>query len=780
MIETNTSPTIETSDNNLYSSIENELNELKDQETWNDKIDLQDMFTENFKDNLLQIGKENASKLIQIIDSINNVTDPVIIDQLNNLKNILLPIAGYSALDSSMLIEDSKDRQDRVWSDVLDEKLVKWVNEWLENLKTRIKKYLSSVKNSNLTGKLNLLFNNIDKIYKVLNSKSRATNKNFESIWNFLKGKGCVQWESFNMGEVIPWITDFLNKTNEYFDAFDAAWDSFNEVNISNAFLTLEKYLDNSESWSNLDVNWCVQFINWAKWKWDQNINDRIFDMYLRMQWLDINWVNHPDFSSIEDAILANYDINEIWTYEVNKYFEGKTLKQLKNIYPEDWDGSELTQISCDSSEFVAATDSQILNKFNEWNTERNNKNIDILKNLDICSLFNPEEMKKFSIGDENLKYDGVILGPNNFLTQLWLADRIKDIPALSSILSWDKELNRIIQLDTSESILATWFWKIKENITSLDDLSETNVKRLWSKLNAADVVQFYTGKKAISSILTNKQREALKLLHTWLTSDWREEEWNPSYDAIKKLQEMVNVIVDWKFWKDTFRALQEKFNDLSDGEENCITLWNRVIFVNNDEQWSYIEDRWKKYRNVADNPNYTWSWYLLENWVLYLWTFDNGQRNWTMRCISETSWYRKLPYENWYLMLSSWKYKWSLDNNFNLTWQWRFEYSNWMIYEWWFKNSAKSWWWLYWDKKKPVYIWEYKNWKYHGLWFQRRWNLARCWRWENWVFMEAVEESRIEQTPTYQKALRMYPNYFYHLNNDINTIRSQQEMLDA
>jgi len=62
--------------------------------------------------------------------------------------------------------------------------------------------------------------------------------------------------------------------------------------------------------------------------------------------------------------------------------------------------------------------------------------------------------------------------------------------------------------------------------------------------------------------------KELLKLLKTWITTEWIEKKWNPAYDAITSLQKNLNqdwadLNVDWKFGPDTYQALNNKITKL-------------------------------------------------------------------------------------------------------------------------------------------------------------------------------------------------------------------------
>ena len=196
---------------------------------------------------------------------------------------------------------------------------------------------------------------------------------------------------------------------------------------------------------------------------------------------------------------------------------------------------------------------------------------------------------------------------------------------------------------------------------------------------------------------------------------------------------------------------------------------------IESDKDWKkYIELGWKKYYEYKEWM--TWLWYQSgihsgHEWHLYIWWFENGQRNWQWT-ITRADWekyegewkYGKRDWK-WTYTRATWeKYEWEWKDG-KRTWRWAMTWTNWNEYEWEFKDWLMHWKWTYtwadWDKHEGEWKDGNKIWKWKMIW--ANWNEYE-WEWKDnkfvqWTFtVKSGDKNDVRNAVTKTSAVQSSP----------------------
>ena len=577
--------------------------------------------------------------------------------------------------------------------------------------------------------------------------------------------------------------------------------------------------LDDLNGLDDKDIDNVVKFVQ------DDNNKWATFDLYYKMQNADFpdnfRSTDRKYFNQVKAAIKEKYTTElfdltseSVWNVNLIEVFKDKQkAEDLNNLAKEylwkenwAWEKLEDNEWEWKFPEWKTFKRGDFIAKFNEINDKRISDNNEIVENINLA--ISEEEMKKFTIEDWTLKYDGQEFNQEMMLQQFWNLIN----PELDK---WDFIWNEKANIATK--IYEKVSTKIKEDLWNpdTDDVNQEISSDQWAMTDADfDAMKNLLWEKMFIekwddgkiSYSPQKAKDYLSSLRDTEWKDFKGKFWTPEWRAwVSAVQILLNagewdkIKVDWKFWQETrdrVKAFQEKYNQnkpewtvdlkvdwfpwkntlavLLDGKiwdtifEDW--LWHienwRIVFDNIQEQTDadgkkFIEVEWKKYYEYKDGMNGLWyeSGISPDNfWYLFIWNFENGKRKW-----------------QWTMTWANWdKYEWQWENDFQ-EWQWTYTWADWEKYEWKYKKGKKERRWTYTWANWTKYEWGFKNdkreWKWTLTW--ANWNILK-WTWNDGSISEGKftlkwTETELDVTRDATKKMMMVTSEWEYKGKFIN-----------
>lgn len=267
-------------------------------------------------------------------------------------------------------------------------------------------------------------------------------------------------------------------------------------------------------------------------------------------------------------------------------------------------------------------------------------------------------------------------------------------------------------------------FDKIKTdaNYLTLSNINEIKVYLFW--VNPINVI---LAVRKSGNTDTERTKQVIKALkEPWESVN---ENWSESIQELQKIMGKtlgIKLNPDWKFWKETFNAMErylsgetvtaKNANEANNTRVNAsdVMFGNEKLPIQNEDGKNFVEIDWKKYYEYKKGMN--WLWY--ENGInkngieyTYIWNFVNGYWEW-----------------NWTITRANGdKYEWEFKNN-EFEWKWTATRADGDKYEWEWKNGNREWFWTFTRANGNKYEWEWKE--GHTEW---RWTRT----WANWKSVE-------------------------------------------
>lgn len=262
-----------------------------------------------------------------------------------------------------------------------------------------------------------------------------------------------------------------------------------------------------------------------------------------------------------------------------NNQFEHHSLNDICNLLKIDWDWSDINKNDTKVDLFCKAlrlnTDT-FTQQFNTKNLERKNTNTEALNNLSILSLLDQNKAITKTETEWTYKYGDVEFTQANFLTQLGITpDTIKTNLEGAWAVFAGSELQNAINSKQNDR-----FNKIVENAgeapealpdhITAEDINKTKMR--WrTPVKPDDVVtEINTAIDWIAAITDEaKKGEIITRITNVISAlkePWEQSQTDKSQPNIRELQNKIkdagqSVIVDWKFWPNTFGAMKNYIN---------------------------------------------------------------------------------------------------------------------------------------------------------------------------------------------------------------------------
>ena len=262
-----------------------------------------------------------------------------------------------------------------------------------------------------------------------------------------------------------------------------------------------------------------------------------------------------------------------------NNPFEGRSLNDICNLLKINWNWDDINKtdpkvtLFCKSLKLNSETFAQ---QFSAKNLERKNTNTETLNNLSILSLLDQNKAITKTETEWTYKYGDVEFTQANFLTQLGITpNTIKtNLEGAWAVFAWS-ELENAISSKQNER-----FNKIVENAgeapealpdhITAEDIKETKMR--WrTPVKPDDVVtEINTAIDWIAAITDEaKKGEIITRITNVISAlkePWEQSQTDRSQPNIKELQTKIKesgqrIIVDWKFWPNTFGAMKNYIN---------------------------------------------------------------------------------------------------------------------------------------------------------------------------------------------------------------------------
>lgn len=111
--------------------------------------------------------------------------------------------------------------------------------------------------------------------------------------------------------------------------------------------------------------------------------------------------------------------------------------------------------------------------------------------------------------------------------------------------------------------------------LQDIPDVIIDSVDKVFSDINKQEIVDFFKVVK-MKQNLTNQQKTLIQLAHIGLTTPREENPDNAAYQAVSQLQSQLKTKVDWKFGRNTFNKLKQKFWMYVPNQENPVNRQQR------------------------------------------------------------------------------------------------------------------------------------------------------------------------------------------------------------
>ena len=439
-----------------------------------------------------------------------------------------------------------------------------------------------------------------------------------------------------------------------------------------------------------------------------------------------------------------------------NNSFEGRSLNDICNLLKINWNWDDINKtdpkvtLFCRSLKLNSETFAQ---QFNAKNLDRKNTNTEALNNFSILSLLDPNKAITKTETEWTYKYGEVEFTQANFLTQLGITpDTIKtNLEGAWAVFAWS-ELENAISSKQNER-----FNKIVENAgeapealpdhITAEDINKTKMR--WrTPVKPDDVVtEINTAIDWIAAITAEaKKGEIITRITNVISAlkePWEQSQTDKSQPNIRELQNKIkdagqSVIVDWKFWPNTFGAMKNYINaetisvnpdepndadsgnpegdgdsveaEIVDYKKEALNLLKDDLVLPGKEQIKSLlnSNSWIRYIQLSLLPVYKWKidWKLWPKTLSALKTYIDLHSNESgnlMLNLSDTN------HEN-VVNLSTWNLPGCLVALKNWDHRYMINFHNWAEAEWKVEWSAS------WVIKKLKLKYKESNWKVHYL----------------------------------------------------------------
>lgn len=106
------------------------------------------------------------------------------------------------------------------------------------------------------------------------------------------------------------------------------------------------------------------------------------------------------------------------------------------------------------------------------------------------------------------------------------------------------------------------------EEVYNIPNITIDSIKKVFSGIDRQEIVDFFKAVKLKQS-LTNQQKTLIQLAYTGLTTPREENPENIAYQAVSQLQTQLKTTIDWKFGRNTFNKLKQRFWMYTSNQEN-------------------------------------------------------------------------------------------------------------------------------------------------------------------------------------------------------------------
>ena len=468
-------------------------------------------------------------------------------------------------------IKDVTDKEDDKIEWVFVENSEWWLmekklNQWLEDSLnkadvTKIQELLNNVKNVYTNPDLKLADDVRKDLMKLWNILTWILNKkNTEKVNDDLKWQQNKAFERFRWmieGKNEKWKNQWTNTVNELNslsgqemkDILNYIRDDGNKSDVYNLYFSMG------------DVKFPSNYKSTDRKNYD-DVLSAIENKY-------------PELKNKLEETKKNFKLNEFFKDKS----EAKNLGELAKSYLwiENWNWNNLEYpegFNENNFEWKWFSWQDFVNKFNEINTERNNKNKDIVDTVVGNINISEDEMKKFKVEGWELKYDWVkftqelmlnnfkdLINPElvkwDFINDGEKSDIVKQIyDKISEKINaklWNSETP--VSADAPKSAVDAKYEMIEEDFVAMKD-------KLWERMfiekweNGEISYNLEKAKVYLNSI-KNTEWSALKAKY-W-TPEWRA--WISAIQILLNTQEWDKIKVDGKFGPETrekVRAFQE------------------------------------------------------------------------------------------------------------------------------------------------------------------------------------------------------------------------------
>lgn len=585
-----------------------EIQELIDSNSKNDKIDFNNIITENFC--LTSIEAGTALKCVNEI-----LKDPKYQDNndLKMLQKYLMPIANpmwdYTMPDENNdigvngKVEVNRDLKQQI----------KWISK-------RIKSILENIPADKIG-----LIQTLNWLQNILTDMRDINPKEMDQIKRLIN----VDYDTSDT-EVFSQLSDFIQNIDNQVNNLKSHTDIVNEFGQSREkfsnfckAITEAKYSSLDEFNNSEDIKKIQFFIE------NNPSNEQILDLYLlmkkirgpegKLRWDDVRlwdrWAFNKIFSILEKQYWNwwNYHENVQIRFLDDIFSESGRLKDKSLIdfcrntlkWP-DWDWTSISE-----NDKVTAfcktwgdnfTEQQFIKKFNDLNDERRNNNVEALKWVDIIRILKEQQWsyildkinRSNDIANLTIKLNDVEnpvkLDEKGLLDLIWDYEfTLNDLPEWKWVFIDDEELRAVIDQRSDEIISgwlqqianrpleeswdANWLWG-KEGEVDIEtpakinaqDIESTRMRWKAKKVTPEDVVTVVNN--AIDSITeitdANQKNEMINKIKTVI--DDLKDPWSViqgwGQTKIIMLQEAMknagqsSLELDWKFGPKTFNAM--------------------------------------------------------------------------------------------------------------------------------------------------------------------------------------------------------------------------------